>query len=57
MKEGDFTRKITNNAIAFSAPIAVFVSVFLIYRLGQSGWFKKCKRCITFYLSNLCTYK
>jgi photosystem II P680 reaction center D2 protein len=27
------------NAIAFSAPIAVFVAVFLIYPLGQSGWF------------------
>jgi photosystem II P680 reaction center D2 protein len=27
------------NAIAFSAPIAVFVSVFLVYPLGQSGWF------------------
>jgi photosystem II P680 reaction center D2 protein len=27
------------NAIAFSAPIAVFVSVFLIYPLGQAGWF------------------
>ena len=27
------------NAIAFSAPIAVFVSVFLMYPLGQSGWF------------------
>jgi photosystem II P680 reaction center D2 protein len=27
------------NALAFSAPIAVFVSVFLIYPLGQSGWF------------------
>jgi len=27
------------NAIAFSAPISVFVSVFLIYPLGQSGWF------------------
>jgi photosystem II P680 reaction center D2 protein len=27
------------NAIAFSGPIAVFVSVFLIYPLGQSGWF------------------
>jgi photosystem II P680 reaction center D2 protein len=26
------------NAIAFSGPIAVFVSVFLIYPLGQ-GWF------------------
>ena len=26
-------------ALAFSAPIAVFVSVFLIYPLGQSGWF------------------
>merc|ERR1712151_860376 len=25
--------------IAFSAPISVFVSVFLIYPLGQSGWF------------------
>merc|ERR1711968_296871 len=25
--------------IALSAPIAVFVSVFLIYPLGQSGWF------------------
>ncbi|KAK4733664.1 hypothetical protein R3W88_007925 [Solanum pinnatisectum] len=27
------------NAIAFSIPIAVFVSLFLIYPLGQSGWF------------------
>ena len=27
------------NAIAFSGPIAVFVSVFLIYPLGQSAWF------------------
>ncbi|XAR48476.1 Photosystem II [Bertholletia excelsa] len=27
------------NAIAFSGPIGVFVSVFLIYPLGQSGWF------------------
>jgi photosystem II P680 reaction center D2 protein len=27
------------NAIAFSAPISVFVSVFLLYPLGQSGWF------------------
>ena len=27
------------NAIAFSGPIAVFVSVFLMYPLGQSGWF------------------
>ncbi|XP_019224927.1 PREDICTED: uncharacterized protein LOC109206552 [Nicotiana attenuata] len=27
------------NAITFSGPIAVFVSVFLIYPLGQSGWF------------------
>ena len=27
------------NAIAFSGPIAVFVSVFLIYPLGQSIWF------------------
>nr|WRK68015.1 PsbD [Phylloglossum drummondii] len=27
------------NAIAFSAPIAVSVSVFPIYPLGQSGWF------------------
>jgi photosystem II P680 reaction center D2 protein len=27
------------NAIAFSAPIAIFVSVFLIYPLGQAGWF------------------
>uniref|UniRef100_A0A1Y3BTI1 Putative photosynthetic reaction centre, L/M n=1 Tax=Helianthus annuus TaxID=4232 RepID=A0A1Y3BTI1_HELAN len=26
------------NAIAFSGPIAVFVSVFLIYPLGQSGF-------------------
>ena len=25
--------------IAFSAPIAVFVSVFLVYPLGQTGWF------------------
>lgn len=27
------------NALAFSAPIAVFTSVFLMYPLGQSGWF------------------
>ena len=27
------------NALAFSAPIAVFVSVFVVYPLGQSGWF------------------
>ncbi|HHP7243977.1 MAG TPA: photosystem II D2 protein (photosystem q(a) protein) [Elainellaceae cyanobacterium] len=27
------------NAIAFSAPIAVFVATFLIYPLGQSSWF------------------
>ncbi|CAN6483137.1 unnamed protein product [Victoria cruziana] len=27
------------NAITFSSPIAVFVSVFLIYPLGQSSWF------------------
>jgi photosystem II P680 reaction center D2 protein len=27
------------NAIAFSAPIAVFLSVFIIYPLGQSAWF------------------
>ncbi|RYR73174.1 hypothetical protein Ahy_A02g007512 [Arachis hypogaea] len=27
------------NAIAFSGPIAVLVSVFLIYSLGQFGWF------------------
>jgi photosystem II P680 reaction center D2 protein len=27
------------NAIIFSAPIVVFVSIFLIYPLGQSSWF------------------
>jgi len=27
------------NALAFSAPISVFVTVFLVYPLGQSGWF------------------
>jgi photosystem II P680 reaction center D2 protein len=27
------------NAIAFSGPTAVFVSVFLIYPLGQASWF------------------
>ena len=27
------------NALAFSGPIAVFTSVFLLYPLGQSGWF------------------
>ncbi|KAK6771532.1 hypothetical protein RDI58_031222 [Solanum bulbocastanum] len=50
--QGDFTRFMLRqfelarsvqlrpyNAIAFSGPIAVFVSVFLIYPLGQSGWF------------------
>jgi photosystem II P680 reaction center D2 protein len=26
------------NTITFSAPIAVFVYVFLIYPLGQFGW-------------------
>ena len=25
--------------ITFSAPISVFVTVFLVYPLGQSGWF------------------
>ena len=33
------------NAIAFSGPIAVFVSVFLIYPLGQSSWFFAVFRC------------
>ena len=27
------------NALAFTAPIAIFVSVFLIYPLGQASWF------------------
>jgi len=27
------------NALAFSGPIAVYVSVFLVYPLGQSSWF------------------
>ncbi|CAL0314889.1 unnamed protein product [Lupinus luteus] len=27
------------NAIAFSSPIVIYVSVFLIYPLGQAGWF------------------
>jgi photosystem II P680 reaction center D2 protein len=27
------------NVIAFSTPIVVFVPIFLIYPLGQSGWF------------------
>ena len=27
------------NAIAFSGPIAVYISVFLVYPLGQSSWF------------------
>ncbi|KAF6153162.1 hypothetical protein GIB67_031116 [Kingdonia uniflora] len=27
------------NAIAFSGPITIFAFVFLIYPLGQSGWF------------------
>jgi photosystem II P680 reaction center D2 protein len=27
------------NALAFSGPIAVFVSVFLLYPLGQASWF------------------
>jgi photosystem II P680 reaction center D2 protein len=27
------------NAIAFSGPLAVYISVFLIYPLGQSSWF------------------
>ena len=27
------------NAIAFSGPISVYVSVFLVYPLGQSSWF------------------
>jgi photosystem II P680 reaction center D2 protein len=27
------------NAIAFSGPISVYVSVFIVYPLGQSSWF------------------
>ena len=27
------------NALAFSGPIAVYTSVFLIYAIGQSSWF------------------
>ena len=27
------------NALGFSGPISVFVSVFLVYPLGQTGWF------------------
>jgi photosystem II P680 reaction center D2 protein len=27
------------NALAFSAPIATYIATFLIYPLGQSGWF------------------
>ena len=27
------------NAIAFSGPIAVYVTVFLVYPLGQASWF------------------
>ena len=27
------------NALAFSGPVAVFASVFLVYPLGQSSWF------------------
>jgi len=27
------------NALAFSGPIAIFVSVFLLYPLGQASWF------------------
>ena len=34
-----YTMSETHEAKAISAPIAVFVSVFLIYPLGQSGWF------------------
>ena len=30
---------VSNNALAFSGPIAVYTSVFLIYPLGQSSWF------------------
>jgi photosystem II P680 reaction center D2 protein len=29
----------TTNAIAFSAPIALFASFFLIYKKGPSDWF------------------
>ena len=39
------------NAIAFSAPISVFVSVFLIYPLGQSGWFFAPSFCRTFFFA------
>ncbi|MCC3493502.1 MAG: photosystem II D2 protein (photosystem q(a) protein), partial [Microcoleus sp. PH2017_16_JOR_D_A] len=36
----DFTRWFQlGGALAFTGPIAVFVSVFLLYPLGQSGWF------------------
>ncbi|KAI3877964.1 hypothetical protein MKX03_027142 [Papaver bracteatum] len=34
------------NAIAFFGPIDVFVSVFLIYPLGQSGWFFAPSFCV-----------
>jgi photosystem II P680 reaction center D2 protein len=47
--QGDFTRwcqlgglwafVALHGAFGFSGPIAVFVSVFLLYPLGQSGWF------------------
>jgi photosystem II P680 reaction center D2 protein len=33
------TKHTLYTALAFSAPIAVFTTVFLIYPVGQSGWF------------------
>jgi len=36
------------NAVAFTGPIAVYLTVFLIYPLGQSSWF------YTLYLLFLC---
>lgn len=42
LRQFEIARSITlrpYNALGFSGPISVFVSVFLVYPLGQSGWF------------------
>jgi len=38
------------NALAFSGPIAVYTSVFLVYPLGQSSWFFCTKLWCCIYL-------
>jgi photosystem II P680 reaction center D2 protein len=45
------------NALAFSGPIAVFVSVFLLYPLGQASWFFAPSFCVAAIFRFLYSYK